>query len=140
MTEAGKPIPHKPIPRPAPESLPYWEAAKHHRLEIPHCDDCGGHWFPTSRSCPHCLSANVGFKQVSGRGKVFSFVIYDRVYHPSFAADVPYVVALVELNEGPRLISNIIDIAPDQVRCDMRVSVVFDDVAEGVSVPKFKPA
>ena len=75
---------------------------------------------------------------VSGRGKVFSFVIYDRVYHPAFAEDVPYVVALVELEEGPRLISNVIGIPPDDVRCEMPVEVVFDDVAEGVAVPKFR--
>lgn len=132
--------PPKPLPRPVPESLPYWEAAKQHRLEIPHCRDCDGYWFPPSRSCPHCVSANVEFKQVSGRGKVFSFVIYDRVYHPSFAGDVPYAVALIELDEGPRLISNIVGISPDNVRCDMPVVVVYDDVADGVSVPKFKPA
>ncbi len=140
MSEPAKPIPPKPAPRPAPESIPYWEAARQHRLEIPHCEACEGYWFPPSRSCPHCLSTQVGFKQVSGRGKVFSFVIYDRVYHPAFARDVPYVVALVELAEGPRLISNIVDIAPDKVRCDMPVTVVFDDVAEGVTIPKFKPA
>ena len=80
--------PKKPVPRPAPESLPYWQAAAGHRLEIPQCEACGGHWFPPSRTCPHCLSPKVRFSQVSGRGKVFSFVIYDRVYHPSFAEDV----------------------------------------------------
>jgi uncharacterized protein len=135
MTDAPK----KPTPRPAPESVPYWEAARQHRLEIPHCRACGGYWFPPSRTCRHCLSADVEFKQVSGRGKVFSFVTYDRVYHPGFAQDVPYVVALVELEEGPRLISNIVGIPYDQVRCEMPVAVVFDDVAEGVTIPKFKP-
>ena len=79
------------------------------------------------------------FSQVSGRGKVFSFVIYDRVYHPSFAEDVPYVVALIELEEGPRIVSNVIGIAPDDVRCEMPVEVWFDDVADGVAVPKFRP-
>ena len=131
--------PAKPIPRPAPESVPYWKAAAQHRLELPQCEACDHHWFPPSRSCPKCLSPNVRWSQVSRRGKVFSFVIYDRVYHPAFAQDVPYVVALVELAGGPRLVSNIIDIPPDDVRCDMPVEVVFDDVAEGVSVPKFRP-
>ncbi len=132
--------PRKPLPRPAPESSPYWEAAKEHRLEMPHCRACDGYWFPPSRTCPHCTSSDVEFRPVSGQGKVFSFVIFDRVYHPAFAAEVPYVVALVELDEGPRMISNIVGIEPDAVRCDMRLTVVFDDVAEGVSVPKFKPA
>ena len=132
--------PRKPLPRPAPESVPFWQAAKSHRLETPHCRACGHYWFPPSRSCPQCLSADVEFKEVSGRGKVFSFVIYDRVYHPAFATEVPYVVALVELDEGPRMISNIVGIEPDKVRCEMPVTVVFDDVAEDVSVPKFRPA
>jgi uncharacterized OB-fold protein len=131
--------PMKPVPRPAPESEPYWKAAHEHRLEVPQCDDCGHHWFPPSRTCPHCLSPNLHWQQVCGRGKVFSFVIYDRVYHPSFAEDVPYVVALIELEEGPRLISNVIGIAPDEVRCEMPVEVVFDDVTEAATVPKFRP-
>jgi uncharacterized OB-fold protein len=77
---------------------------------------------------------------VSGRGKVFSFVTFHRVYHPAFATEVPYVVALVELEEGPRLLSNIVGIKPEAVTCDMPVKVTFDDVAETVSVPKFTPA
>lgn len=130
----------KPEPRPAPESVPYWEAAKEHRLRLPQCRACEKHWFPPSRSCPHCLSDDVAWSEVSGRGKVFSFVIYDRVYHPSFEADVPYVVALIELEEGPRLISNVVGIAPSEVRCEMKVRVVFDDMPGGASVPKFAPA
>lgn len=129
----------KPLPKPAPESLPYWQAAAQHRLELPQCDSCAKHWHPPSRSCPHCLSDKFHWSQVSGRGKVFSFVIYDRVYHPAFATEVPYVVGLVELEEGPRILSNIIGIAPEEVGCEMKVQVVFDDVAADVSVPKFKP-
>jgi uncharacterized OB-fold protein len=76
---------------------------------------------------------------VSGVGKVFSFVTFHRVYHPAFAQEVPYVVALVQLDEGPRLLSNIVGVPPEAVVCDMPVKVVFDDVAEDVSVPKFAP-
>ena len=77
---------------------------------------------------------------MSGRGKVFSFVTYHRVYHPAFAKEVPYVVALVELAEGPRLLTNIVGIAPDKVACDMPVKVVFDDFDGDISVPKFTPS
>ena len=77
--------------------------------------------------------------QVSGNGKVFSFVTFHRVYHPAWEGDVPYVVALIELEEGPRLLSNIVGIAPDQVRCEMPVKVVFEDVAKDVALPKFTP-
>jgi uncharacterized protein len=134
MSEAPK---KKPIPRPSPESIPYWQAAREHRLELPRCNACGQYWFPPSQSCPHCLAADFAWTAVSGVGKVFSFVTYHRVYHPAFAQDVPYVVALVELAEGPRLLTNIVGVPPEAVTCDMAVKVVFDDVEDGVAVPKF---
>mgnify|MGYP006280113507 FL=1 len=135
MTET----PAKPKPRPAPESLPYWQAAKEHRLALPRCEDCEKFWHPPSRTCPHCLSANFSFKDVSGRGKVFSFVTFHRVYRPAFAEEVPYVVALVELEEGPRLLTNILGVSHEDVRCEMPVEVVFDDYDEDISIPKFRP-
>jgi hypothetical protein len=137
-TTAAKP--RKPLPRPAPESVPFWEAAKNHRLELPRCNACGQFWFPPSQSCPHCLAADFAWTPVSGRGTVFSFVVFHRVYHPAYEGDVPYVVALIALEEGPRMLSNVVGIPPDQVRCDMPVKVVFDDVTEGVALPKFTPA
>jgi uncharacterized protein len=130
----------KPVPRPSPESVPYWKAAREHRLEIQRCEACGQYWFPPSQSCPHCQSANFTWTPVSGRGKVFSFVTYHRVYHPAFAKEVPYVVALVELEEGPRLLTNIVGVPADAVTCDMPVQVTFDDYGDGVSVPKFVPS
>ena len=86
--------------------------------------------FRRRNRCPHCLAADFAFKPVSGRGKVYSFVTFHRVYHPAFAGEVPYVVAMVELEEGPRLLSNIVGIKPDAVACEMPVKVVFDDVAD----------
>ena len=85
------------------------------QLVLPHCNACGKFWFPPSQSCPHCLAVDFDFKPVSGRGKVYSFVTFHRVYHPAFAGEVPYVVAIVELEEGPRLLSNIVGIKPDAV-------------------------
>jgi uncharacterized protein len=137
-TTAAKP--RKPLPRPAPESVPFWEAANNHRLELPRCNACGKFWFPPSRSCPHCLAADFAWTPVSGRGTVFSFVVFHRVYHPAYEGEVPYVVALIALEEGPRMLSNVVGIPPEQVRCDMPVKVVFDDVADGVALPKFTPA
>jgi uncharacterized protein len=135
MSEAAKPL-----PRPAPESLPFWESAKQHRLALPRCNACAKFWFPPSRSCPHCLAADFAWLPVSGRGKIFSFVTFHRVYHPAFASEVPYVVALVELEEGPRMLSNIVGVPPDRVGCDMPVRIVYDDVVADVTVPKFTPA
>lgn len=130
----------KPLPSPAPESVPYWEAARQHRLTLQRCNACARFWFPPSQACPHCMAADFEWTAVSGHGKVYSFVTFHRVYHPAFAGEVPYVVALVELEEGPRLLTNIVGVRPDAVTCEMPVKVVFDDVAETVSVPKFAPA
>jgi len=80
------------------------------------------------------------WQEVSGHGKVFSFVVFHRVYHPGFTGEVPYVVALIELDEGPRLLSNVVGIPPQNVVCEMPVRVVFEDVAENVTLPKFVPA
>ena len=127
----------KPLPRPSTESLPYWEAAKQHRLVLPHCRDCGAFWFPPSAKCRHCLSANFAWDEVSGQGRIYSFVVYHRHYHPGFEFELPYVVAVIELREGPRLLSNIIGTAWQDVRCDLPVRVVFDDDPRGLSIPKF---
>ena len=135
MEAAAKPIPH-----PSPESLPFWEAAKTHRLLLPHCNSCGKFWFPPSRRCPHCLSSDFVWRESKGEGRIYSFVVYHRVYHPGFEGEVPYTVAIVELDEGPRMLSNIVGIAPDAVRCDMRVRVVFQEQRGGFVLPKFAPA
>jgi uncharacterized OB-fold protein len=126
----------KPLPRPAPESRAFWEGAKEKKLMLPCCDACGKFWFPPSQRCPHCLSSNFDWRETKGEGRIYSFVVYHRVYHPAFEADVPYVVAIVELDEGPRLITNIID-APDRVRCDARVRVRFEEADADVVLPKF---
>jgi uncharacterized OB-fold protein len=142
MSEAKpetKPV-RRPLPNPPPESQPYWQGAREHRLMIPRCNACGQAWFPPSAMCPHCLSSDTGWEAASGRGKVFSFVVVHRVYHPYFADKVPYVVAVIELDEGPRLLSGVTGIEPGKVRCNMPVEVVFEDATADVSIPKFKPS
>jgi uncharacterized OB-fold protein len=129
----------KPVPRPSPETIPFWEAARAHRLLLPLCNHCGRFWFPPTQRCAHCLSADFVWRQARGTGHIYSFVVYHRVYHPGFEGAVPYVVAIVELDEGPRLITNIVGMSPDEVRCDMRVEVVFDESESGVAIPKFSP-
>lgn len=76
--------------------------------------------------------------QLTGRGKIFSFVVFHKAFHKSFEKDIPYAVAVVELEEGPRLASSIVGVAPDQLRCEMPVEVVFDDVTPDCTLPKFK--
>ncbi|MEA3025475.1 MAG: uncharacterized protein QOF91_760 [Alphaproteobacteria bacterium] len=130
------PVP-KPLPVPSPESAIFWQAARNHRMLLPHCNKCGKFWFPPSCLCPHCLSDDIGWREVSGRGRVHSFVIVHRVYHPAFISEVPYVVAVIELDEGPRLLSNVVNVKPARVHCGMRVAVTYDDVSAEISLPKF---
>jgi uncharacterized OB-fold protein len=128
----------KPMPRPSPESLPFWEGAKAKRLMLPRCNSCGQFWFPPSQRCHHCLAADLEWKAAVGTGRIYSFVVYHRVYHSAFEGEVPYVVAIVELDEGPRLLTNIVDTPPEDVRCDARVRAVFEDMGSGVTIPKFE--
>ena len=79
-------------------------------------------------------------RKMGGRGRIFSYVVYHRVYHPAFAQEVPYAVAVIELDEGPRMISNVIGIAPDKLVCDMKVEVAYEPITEAITLPKFKPA
>ena len=130
----------KPLPIPSPESVPFWEGAREHRLRIQQCRDCGGTWFPPATICAHCGSRNHGWIDASGAGKIHSFVTYHRLYNKGWKDELPYVVAVIELEEGARLLSNVVGIAPDDVACDMAVEVVFDDVTGDVTLPKFRPA
>jgi uncharacterized protein len=130
----------KPIPVPSLESQPYWDGLRENKLLMPRCDACGHHWFPPSLLCPHCSAENWSWAAVSGRGRVFSYVVYHRVYHPGFADEVPYAVAVIELDEGPRMISNVVGIAPDKLVCDMKVEIAYEAISTTVTLPKFKPA
>jgi hypothetical protein len=129
----------KPIPQIKSYSKPFWEGAKRHELLVQKCKDCKKYVFYPKVVCPFCLSDNLEWVQASGRGKIYSYsVVYS--YQPkAFAEDVPYVIAVVELEEGVRMMSNIVDCDPETVRCDMDVAVVFDDITDEITLTKFKP-
>ena len=128
----------KPLPQPSAESRPFWEACRRHELRLQRCLACRQYWFPPSAVCPECLSDEFEWALTSGRGEVFSFVVMHRVYHKGFANDVPYTVALIALEEGPRFLSNLVDCRPDEVHVGMPVEVVFEDVTPEVTLPKFR--
>ena len=129
-----------PIPKPTPESAPYWEAAKRGVLRIQRCNDCGQHYFYPRPLCPHCLSRAVEWVEVSGRGKLHTFVVNHRAPR-GFPATGPYVIGIVELEEGARMMSNIVGVEPDpkSLRCDMAVEVVFEAITDEITLPKFRP-
>jgi uncharacterized OB-fold protein len=130
----------KPLPRPNRLSAPYWEGAHQHELRILHCSACGHNFLPAADRCPQCLGKQLEWVKSSGRGKVWSWVVFHQRYFAAFEADLPYNVAYVELDEGPRLMTNLVECDADAIRCDMPVEVVFDDLTPEISLPKFRPA
>ena len=128
-----------PLPQPTPESRPFFDALKEHRLLIQRCRDCEDAYYYPRPFCPSCLSSSVEWEEASGRGKLYSFVINHRAA-PGFVA--PYIIAVVELDEGPRMMTNLVGVEPDPdlVRCEMRVEIVFDDVDDDFTLPRFRPS
>jgi uncharacterized protein len=127
----------KPMPVVDPGTKPFWDAAREHRLSIPKCDECGKYHFYPRELCPHCHSSDLTWTDVSGKGEVYSYTIARKPAGPVFAADVPYVIAMIALDEGPRMLTNIITKNVDSVRIGDRVSVSFDDVTPQLTLPKF---
>ena len=132
------------VPRPLPEGerdlAPFFAAAKGHRLVVQRCTGCGALRFPPRELCSGCLSTEATWVPVSGRGEIYSFNVMHQVYHPGFAAEVPYAVVLVKLAEGPKMISNVVGIDAHAVRIGMPVRVVFEQLSDEVTLPKFTPA
>jgi hypothetical protein len=129
----------KPLPRPNRLSRPFWGGAKRHELLLQKCSACGHVWFPPSARCPECLSREYAWSKASGRGRVWSWIVMWQRYFPAFEADIPYNVAYVELEEGPKLMTSIVGCENDAIYCDMEVEVVFEDVTPEIALPKFKP-
>lgn len=129
----------KPLPHVYPDDRPFWEGTRQGELRLPHCADCGEVWWPPSQVCPRCLSANIAWLRASGRGRVASWVVFHKAYYPGFAAEVPYNVAWIELEEGPRLTSNVVDVQPQELRIGLPVEVVFDRVTDEITLPRFRP-
>lgn len=129
----------KPLPTPSPWSKPFWDGCKRHELLIQVCNECQKPIFYPKLFCPHCLSPDLEWVKASGKGKVYTYSIVYSYPPAAFVHDVPYVVAVIKLDEGVQMMSNVIEIKPEDVKCDMEVEVVFDDVTEEITLPKFKP-
>lgn len=130
----------KPLPAPTSWSRPFWEAARRHELVVQRCDDCKALIFYPKMFCPRCMSSNLGWAKASGRGRVYSFTVIEANPPSAFVSDVPYVVAVVRLEEGVQLMTNIVECRPEEVRCDMPVEAVFEDVTPEFTLVKFRPA
>ena len=132
-----------PLPVPAPERTPetdtFWDATAVGRLLLAHCDVCGTViWYPKSY-CPGCGGISVSWSEASGAGTIYSFTVVFRGPGP-FRDAVPFVIAYVELAEGPRVLTNIVGCEPDQVSIGQMVRVVFSDTGEGSALYRFAPS
>jgi len=130
-----------PVPVPTPETRPFWEAARRHELTLQRCRTCGRYIYYPRAACPHCLSGDLEWRRVSGRGTLTTFTVVHRG-QKGFPLGTPYVIAIVELAEGPRLMTNLVGIEPDptKIRIGMPLEVVFEDVSADISLPRFRPA
>ena len=133
----------RPIPQPiTPESKPYWDGMKEGKLMLPKCQDCGKFHFYPRVFCPHCHSNNLTWVQGSGKGKLYSFEILYRQFNRAVKVPPPYVLAMVELEEGPRMMTNIVDCpqTPEALVLDMPLHVAFTPLDEEITLPLFRPA
>ena len=129
----------KPLPRPSEDSAPFWAAAWRGELCMQRCGDCGHIRFPPALLCARCLSERCEWVRLSGRGTVYSWIVVHQSQHPAFNADVPYNVAIVQLEEGPRLHTNLVGCANEAIRIGMPVEVVFEKVSDDTALVKFRP-
>jgi uncharacterized OB-fold protein len=130
----------KPLPEIDDINRPFWEATRHGELRLQRCKDCRQVWYPAGTNCPKCLSTSFEWGPMSGRGTVWSFIVYHHCWHRGFEKEIPYNVAMIQLEEGPIVISNIVDVKNEAIKVGMPVKVVFEPATGEVALFKFKPA
>lgn len=128
----------KPLPVITEESHPFWEGCRMGKLMLQRCVECQQYQFYPRLYCVECGADAPAWVEVSGRGVVYSYTIIRQNKSPEFRNDVPYNVAIVQLAEGPRMLSNIVEVSHDDLRVDMPVMVVFDAVTDTITLPRFK--
>ncbi|MPY94967.1 MAG: hypothetical protein GEV08_18485 [Acidimicrobiia bacterium] len=130
----------KPRPVPIEVTEPFWSGLRDEEVRLQRCDDCGAWVFYPRHRCPSCLSAALRWHTVSGRASVYTFTIARQATHPAFADEVPQVLAVVELEEGPRLTTTLVDVDPDEVCVGLAVLPVFDRDEDGTVLLRYRPA
>jgi uncharacterized OB-fold protein len=132
---------YPPMPDPTDLTRPFWEGAAEHRLMIARCQRCGYYLHPPRPMCRRCQSEEVAPEQVSGNGILYTYTVTPTAFHPYWADKVPYVVAVVQLNEQPglRLMTNIVDCPEESLRVGLPVEVAFKEAAPGLTLPVFRP-
>jgi uncharacterized OB-fold protein len=129
----------KPLPSPDADSAAFWEGLARGELLLQHCLDCGAVHYYQQAMCRRCLSGRLEHRAASGRGTVYSYSVVHRAPGPAFRGDTPYAVLLVELEEGPRMISSLVEADPASVAIGMAVELVCERVSDEVVLPRFRP-
>jgi uncharacterized OB-fold protein len=133
-----RPVP--PLPIPTATSAPFWSGLQDEVLRIQRCDACGGWVYYPRSHCPSCLSPALTWTEVSGRGRLHSFTVARQPTAPHFADLVPQLLGIVELEEGPRLTTTLVDVDPEDLRVDLEVVPVFDHVDDEHTLLRYRPA
>ncbi len=133
-----EPVTTRPAPRSTGDSAVYWDAVARHELVAQCCDECGRLRHPPRPMCPRCHSLDWHEQRLAGAGTLYSYAVLHHPQSPQF--DYPVLAALVDLDEGVRVVTNLIGIEPSEVRIGMRVSVEFEPTIDGGAVPVFRPA
>lgn len=128
------------LPQPDLETQPFWDAAKEGTLLIKRCSDCGKFHFYPRPFCPHCWSESVEWVEASGRATLYTWSVVMRNDLPPFPERVPYVAAVVDLAEGPRMMTNVVDCDHDALTIGMELEAVFHPTSEDVTIVQFRPA
>ncbi len=142
MAQEKKEIP-KPLPEITPITQPFWDAAANKKLVMQRCRDCQSWVWCPRPVCVECGGANLDWTPLSGRGKVFAFTVIREVVGRAlrgFASDIPYVTAWIDLEEGPRICSNVVGCPIEQVAIEMNVEAIFEEAGSGIFLPKFRPS
>lgn len=131
----------KPLPEPTPETQEFWDGTRAGELRLQRCNDCKHVYFPPRPFCEKCASRSVAWFKASGRGKLHSYVINHRPAF-GFENDAPYAIAVVMLDEGVKMMTNLVEVAqtPEALQLDMPLEVTFDAVTEKITLPKWRPA
>lgn len=129
-----------PTPVPTQDTEPFWNGLREGKLLLQQCPRCGTFRYPPKPMCPQCNSFESQWIPASGKGEIYSYTVTHQALHPSLVDRIPHVVILVELEEGVRMTSNVIECELSQLRVGMPVAVVFEKMNEEVTLPKFRPA
>ena len=127
------------FPRPTADTKRYWEGCKKHEVLIQYCSGCDKYQFYPRPICTNCMNEEIEWKKSTGRGKVLSYTSVHRAISKAYAKEAPYFVALIELDEGVTMMSNIISCKFEEIKIGMRVEVIFEDWSEEIAIPKFRP-